>query len=679
MKKLKIILGDLRHHTVGRHSVFAPIGIGYIASYLLSKFNSEEVEVRLFDKPEEIFACIDDWNPDIIGLANYCWNTNLSKTVFEYAKNKNPKIISVSGGPEFPVDHEECRNYLLKRSELDLYVYREGEAAFFELVKKIKAGIDINDLKSHPQSGTMSINPESKELVVGEALPRLKNLDEIPSPYLTGLMDKWLNGNYAPAIEITRGCPFTCTYCTASYSWFNLASRFSVERMKQELSYLAERMINYPNVLLLICDTNFGMTEHDEKIAEHMSFLQDKYNWPNAFSTTTGKGNYDRILRVSSMLKNKMLVSVSVQTLNDKTLEVIKRRNLPLDKYKELQQKIKDMQMNAQAELIVPMPEETKESFLGAIKILLDCAVESITTYTCMLLKGTPLASKESREKYKMKTRFRLLPRQFGEYRGKKCFEIEEVCVANSTMSFDDYLDCRGLTLISALLADDQFNFIRKHLKELNLEIYDFMIQMWKIIKSGEGEVSSIYNGYIEESKKELFVSEEDIYSYFSNQENYNKLLSVELGDNLLRKYKTKMLLESDIGLIELAYFVLKDLNKNSSDQKIKASLAAAEQWVIANRNISAVIKNKSYREGTRELSLSHDVNAWYLADDQKSLILYEKLVNYRVGCDKEHVERVLKEMKNLYGDDLFYCIGQYLITHSSREFWCKSSVKVND
>ena len=37
MKNIKILLTDLRHNTVGAHSNYVPIGIGYIASYLKEK------------------------------------------------------------------------------------------------------------------------------------------------------------------------------------------------------------------------------------------------------------------------------------------------------------------------------------------------------------------------------------------------------------------------------------------------------------------------------------------------------------------------------------------------------------------------------------------------------------------------------------------------------------------
>ena len=40
MKKLKVLLGDPRHNTVGAHSYFIPIGIGYIGSNLLNHFKN---------------------------------------------------------------------------------------------------------------------------------------------------------------------------------------------------------------------------------------------------------------------------------------------------------------------------------------------------------------------------------------------------------------------------------------------------------------------------------------------------------------------------------------------------------------------------------------------------------------------------------------------------------------
>jgi len=49
---------------------------------------------------------------------------------------------------------------------------------------------------------------------------RIKDLDEIPSPYLTGVLDKFFDGKLAPFIETNRGCPFTCSFAIQAQTIF---------------------------------------------------------------------------------------------------------------------------------------------------------------------------------------------------------------------------------------------------------------------------------------------------------------------------------------------------------------------------------------------------------------------------------------------------------------------------
>ena len=59
MKNIKILLGDPRHNTVGAHSYFVPIGIGYIGSNILEKFKNNKIELKLCVDPGEIFTLLD--------------------------------------------------------------------------------------------------------------------------------------------------------------------------------------------------------------------------------------------------------------------------------------------------------------------------------------------------------------------------------------------------------------------------------------------------------------------------------------------------------------------------------------------------------------------------------------------------------------------------------------------
>jgi radical SAM superfamily enzyme YgiQ (UPF0313 family) len=152
-RPLRVALGDLRHETTGRHSVLIPIGIAYIASYMLSQIDSDNIEVRLYDRPDMILKDIEQWEPDVVGLSNYCWKTELSRLVFNYAKGLNPETVCVAGGPEFPTDWTECKEYLLYRKEIDFYVYREGEIVFAELIRKLREGMEVLELGSWDNFG----------------------------------------------------------------------------------------------------------------------------------------------------------------------------------------------------------------------------------------------------------------------------------------------------------------------------------------------------------------------------------------------------------------------------------------------------------------------------------------------------------------------------------------------
>ena len=73
MKKIKVLLADPRHHTVGACSPFVPINLGYIATYMLKFNGSQKFDIKISIDPDEIFDLLDKWNPNIFASSNYIW------------------------------------------------------------------------------------------------------------------------------------------------------------------------------------------------------------------------------------------------------------------------------------------------------------------------------------------------------------------------------------------------------------------------------------------------------------------------------------------------------------------------------------------------------------------------------------------------------------------------------
>jgi len=670
-KEKKVILGYLNHHTIGRQNTFMPLGIGLIAAYSQSRFGND-IDIQLFDDPNAIFQEIPHIQPDVVGLTNYCWNSELNRLVFKKAKKINPSVVCIAGGPEFPRDLKECKEYLANRPEIDFYCYAEGEIAFSKLLENILENISLDLLKSVPHENMMSINPSNGELVKGN-YEQIQDLNIVPSPYIAGIMEQWFTGEYSPSIQTMRGCPFTCSYCWTGVNPQNLRT-YDLERIKLELEYIAVRMHKYPLVLLSIVDSNFGMYERDEEIAEYIRELWKKYDWPNAFDVTLGKSNYDRILRVNEKLNKRLLINCALQSMNLKTLAAIKRKNLPPDVFVNLQTEIKKQGMGSVTELIVPLPYETKESFIQGMKFVINNNVK-LVPYTLMLLKGTDIASQEARNKHQMVTKFRLVPHQFGEYDQQKCFEMEEVCVGTDTITFHEYCEIRGLCFIMSLYSHKQYDVVFRLITESGALMSDSVLYLWDLIKSGKTGLSNLYFQYLGEVKSELWESPEDIKAFYSKEENYKKLLTGELGDNLLRKYLTKARLEKFPESLDLAFHTLPLITNHPLTDEMVEAVGAAKEWMIATRNIGELLDNKYEWKSVKLLSLPFDVNSWYEAGSvSKPLVTYKKSTNYQICYDFTRIDNIFVQLSKIYGTDKTFLIGKMLINYPVQDLWkiCK-------
>jgi radical SAM superfamily enzyme YgiQ (UPF0313 family) len=673
-KPIKVALTHLAHATFGRHAPQMPINIGYIGAYTKEHVGAGNIELRLYTDAEKLLVDLATWKPDVLGTSNYVWNSEIGHIMMLAARDDNPRVICVAGGPEIPSQDDERRAYLAKRPEIDFYAYLEGELPFGELVSKLIAGATADELRRVPQDGMLSLHPDTRELIIGPVMPRPMDMDIIPSPYLTGLMDEWFDGSTAPSMETARGCPFSCTFCFQGQKYFSTIAKFSIERIKDELTYIAKRMTDAPNNFLRLYDSNFGMYERDEEIAEHLRSLQDEYGWPNFIDVNTGKANYDRILKIANRVRNKIQISTSVQSINQETLGAIKRKNLRLDQLAEVQRRIKDDELISDTEIIVPLPEETKQSFFNGLKRLEELGIDQLAPYTTMLLKGTPLAEPEIRKKYEMVNKFRLLPRQFGEYKNRRCFEIEEVCVATNTMSFEDYIQCRGIALIWVIFTNTQFDIIRRHLNELGLSVYEFVHSAWQRISDGASALSPIYENYVQECKDELFNSPEEVYEFYSEDKNYRRLLMGDIGDNLIRKFRIETIINYSVPSLQFAYDVFEELACDNFDEESHSSVRAAREWAIASRDLGAILVDDKQLDKVQTLTLDYDVATWYHEGMKaRPLPEFHGMTTYKLQSNQGRIRGILDQTRQLFGGDENLWLAKALTMWTVKEFWLES------
>jgi len=684
---MKILLADPRHNTVGAHSYFIPIGIGYIGANILEQFKNDDIELKLSTDPKEIFHLLENWQPDIIGISNYIWNSYLSYLVCKQAKKINPNTLCILGGPEFPAGtgqrnienttldktYDKCLQYLIERPSVDYFAWTDGEVAFVEIIKKFKENNYSTKLlkkNDEPIKGCASLSNDKSRLNVGEYIQRIgmdgsvkaQGRDIIPSPYTTGLLDKFLDGKFVPAFETARGCPFLCTFCDQGLDQTKITT-FSVERLAEEMWYVGKKLSAIKKVTktIFIFDANWGIFEKDVDLSHEILKVMEKYDWPQYIECLTPKSNWNNLLKINDILKNRVQLSLSMQSLKMETLKEIKRTNWTIKQYLDFINEVKKRGKPSASEMIIPLPNETEDSYYEGVKFFMDNHVQT-RTWTLMMLVGTDLGRDFAINKYDLKAKYRILPKEFGEYNKERIFEIEKICVGTNAMSYQSYLNCRNYSFILKLLSHAIFLPVNKLTQKLGISWFDFSRKLTKELENGsfKGQFKKLYDDFCKESSDELFDTKEDAINFYSKPENYKALLNGDKGENLHAKYQAKSFLILNDIFTAIFYVLKNDFNKSSNNKDIRSILESSEKWLKNLYLIDAIIDNRNnFEKNKYKIKINFDFPEW-LKESKQPFDQFKKDATYELNYDFKKIDYIRNEIKTVQGDKE-RALGRYL------------------
>ena len=417
-----------------------PAAIGGIATFTEYHLKLNK-PIRLFKSPETFTKALNDKIPDIIGFSNYMWNSELSLALARRIKEISPRTIIVMGGPNYPVTKYEQEIFLRKHPEIDFYIIGEGELAFANLVAAlINENLDKNKIRTELPS--VHFITANNQTCIASTVERIKDLTEIPSPYIMGKLDEFFDGKFQPVIQTTRGCPFGCTFCVEGTNYYNKIYRNSLEKTISELEYIGKKMIDIKkkggrNDLWLV-DSNFGMYTQDLDTCKAIANCQEKYGWPEYIQCDTGKNNKTRVLDAAKLVNGAIRLSGSVQTLDQEVLKNIKRSNISGDDLMQLAVQASEIDADSRSEIILGLPGESLKSHFATIETVINAGFNKVDNYQLMMLPGTEVNTLETRSKFGIQTKYRILPRCFGYYeilnKIVTSAEIEEICVATNTL-----------------------------------------------------------------------------------------------------------------------------------------------------------------------------------------------------------------------------------------------------
>lgn len=623
-KAIKISLCDPGHTTLLLANNFVPLNLGFIAAYLDEKFGNA-IDITLFKDPQQCLKFVQDERPDILACSNYAWNSRLSRNLLNTYKKVHPKGISILGGPNFPKDHARMKTWLQENPIIDFAVENEGETSMFHIVNRLfEVGCSSDLMKEQPIPGVFFLDAEDG--FIHRPFEILKELDDIPSPYLSGILDPFLLGDVGntpllPMIEGTRGCPFACTFCRAGIET-NKMRMFGTDRVSQEIEYIADLITRNGRPIkdILITDQNFGIIKRDIQIAETLQKSLDKTGFPVNALTTSGKTNVDVVLETMSRYDG-LTMTLSVQSMDDEVLKNIKRVNFPVDKFKAYQQKLDGQNKLSRSDVIVALPGETYDSHLDTLRKLFEIGIGEVDPFTHMMLLGTESEMSETREKYGYKTKWRLLPGGFTEYYGKIVFESEEVIISTNTMRFEEYIQLRTIHLLyQSIYNGSIFIELKKLIGESGIDPIALLLNIEHVLTSDDGpekyaDLSSTINAFIKKTEGELFSNRNELEAFYRQDENYSQLLAGEIGENLLQVHRFRFYMN----LGNFANLVTDAFKNMAADMSVDGiAVEAVCDFIVRRSECMADLFNGEPKNIDRPLKIdmAFDLGRWMAAYD---------------------------------------------------------------
>ena len=407
---------------------------------------------------------------------------------------------------------------------------------------------------------------------------------------------------------------------------------------------------------LHLADVNFGMYPQDSKTCEFLVKSKKQYGWPLQINTTTGKNSKERIIDITKILGEMFVVTMSMQSMDEQVLTNIGRSNIKLEHMVKVNDHLRSDGRFTVCELIMPLPGETKETFIKGLNNLLNANTDSVIIYTLMMLHGTKFKNPQYRDKFRYKCKFRIVPLNFGEYDGQKIMDYEEVGVEHKDLSFEDYLYIRVLAvLVESLHNGKPFYEFFKFSKKFGIQPASLLRILYDNISDSSKNIQKLINEFVNETKNELWDSEENLIEYYKKDKNYLKLKNGEVGGNLIYKYKSKCLIESGLDWID--YFE-QQISKTVIDKQINinsAKIIKSELSEIANfcrLKINALL-NANVETKPVEDIFNYDILKWL--DDEKE---NKRLSEYKFPLGGEKLIFEFTKEQKIIRKDVFKRYG---------------------
>jgi radical SAM superfamily enzyme YgiQ (UPF0313 family) len=255
----------------------------------------------------------------------------------------------------------------------DFIVRGEGEFAFQELVDAIQRGDGfdkIQNLTYRTDEGRSVSNPER---------PKIPNLDVNPIPDYH-LIEGWKPGGVI-SVATSRGCPFSCTFCSVPGMYGHAFRTHSIDRVLQELE------IHKGNMYTFFADDIF--TANKKRVKELLRQMIARGLTPPWGAQVRTETVDDPELLAMMRDSNCFNVYVGFESINPRTLKLFQKKQ-DLAKIERSIDRFHENKIRIHGMFVVGSDEDDVETIDATAEFALKHDIDSIQFMILTPIPGSP-------------------------------------------------------------------------------------------------------------------------------------------------------------------------------------------------------------------------------------------------------------------------------------------------
>lgn len=382
MKKILLIPPVINPYHEGTDNSFMPLGLLSIAAIL----KASNYHCSVYSPQRKLFTAADyrrvageilSHDPGLVGFSTWCISYPSAILVAGQIKNLAPSTPVIFGGPQASL---LARETLMNFPYIDFVLAGETDHSFLTFLKMVNEDKPdwkkVPGLSYHSPDGNVCTNP---------ACEPVNNLDDLPVPAY-----EYCAGQSSLNLDVGRGCPFKCTFCTTSTFFSKIYRLKSPGRILYEMeiassSYKINRFSFAHDLFTL---NKKRIDDFCDKLIELKHGKGQNYSW-----TCSARIDYvDNNLLPKMKQAGCESIFFGIESGSPKIQKSI-CKNLDIEKAYEVADTCRKAGLQMYASFIAGFPDETEDDLEAtlqcALKLFFKAAFVQFSVLS--LLPGTPL------------------------------------------------------------------------------------------------------------------------------------------------------------------------------------------------------------------------------------------------------------------------------------------------